>query len=404
MDLSIDYLGKRFENPFVLASGPPTANAEMIARAFTAGWAGAVIKTLIREPVKNLKNRFATVKLGKRIIAFENIELLSERTPEQWYQDIRDLKKDFPGKKIIGSIMGDAKNKDQWLELALSCQEAGADMIELNFSCPHGYPERGKGAAIGQSAEYAARITRWLKEEKALTVPIIPKLTAAVADISHIGDAVAAAGADGISAINTFPSIMGFDLKTLKPKPSVAGYTTAGGYSGPGLKPIALRCVSDLVKSPGLPVMACGGISSGQDAIEFLLMGAPIIQVCTGVMLGGYSVIAKMKKELEEFMKWHNFSNVKDFVGIGNRHVLPFSELDLSYTVRAFIDPDDCNGCEICFVSCRDAGYEAIEMHNDLAVVHNDKCEGCSLCFQVCPTGAIRLEEFQASTVNFLTR
>jgi dihydropyrimidine dehydrogenase (NAD+) subunit PreA len=393
MDLSIDYLGKRFENPFVLASGPPTANAEMIARAFATGWAGAVIKTLIREPVKNLKNRFATVKLGKKIVAFENIELLSERTPEQWYQDIHSLKKDFPHKIIIGSIMGDAKNKDQWLELALGCQEAGVDLIELNFSCPHGYPEKGKGAAIGQSAEYAARITHWLKEEKALTVPIVPKLTAAVADISYIGESVAAAGADGISAINTFPSIMGFDLKTLKPKPSVAGYTTAGGYSGPGLKPIALRCVSDLVKTPALPVMACGGLSSGQDALEFLLMGAPIIQVCTAVMLGGYAIIGKMKKELVEFMKWHNFSTVKDFIGIGSRHIRPFSELDLGYTVRAFIEPNDCNGCEICYTSCLDAGYGAIEMREKLAVVLEEKCEGCSLCMQVCPTGAISMTE-----------
>ena len=393
MDLSVDYLGKRFENPFVLASGPPTANAEMLARAFAAGWAGAVIKTLIREPVRNLRNRFASIKLGKRIMAFENIELLSERTPEQWYRDIRTLKKDFPGKQIIGSIMGDAKDKNQWIELALGCQKAGADMIELNFSCPHGYPERGKGAAIGQSAEYAAGITRWLKEEKALTVPIIPKLTAAVTDISYIGGAVADAGADGISAINTFPSLMGFDLKTLKPRPSVAGYTTAGGYSGPGLKPIALRCVADLVKSPSLPVMACGGISSGDDAVEFILVGAPIVQVCTAVMLHGYAIVSNMQKALARFMEWHHFSSVRDFCGLGSGRVRPFSDLDQSYTVKAFVDPDNCNGCKICFVSCHDAGYGAIEMHNDLAVICNEKCEGCSLCLQVCPTGAISMAE-----------
>ncbi len=393
MDLSVDYLGKHFENPFVLASGPPTANAEMIARAFSAGWAGAVIKTLIREPVKNLKNRFATVKLGKRIIAFENIELLSERTPEQWYHDLHSLKKDFPRKIIIGSIMGDAKSKDQWLELALGCQEAGANLIELNFSCPHGYPEKGKGAAIGQNIEYSAKITQWVKEEKKITVPIVPKLTAAVTDITAIGEAVAAVSADGLCAINTFPSIMGFELQTLQPKPSVAGYTTAGGYSGAGLKPIALRCVSDLVKATGLPVMACGGVSSGQDAVEFLLMGAPLVQVCTAVMLGGYSIIARMQKELTEFMKLHHFAAVQDFIGVGNSKVRPYSSLDQSYTVKAAIAPDDCNGCKICYTSCTDAGYGAIEMCEDLAVVNQDQCEGCSLCSLVCPTGAISMVE-----------
>jgi dihydropyrimidine dehydrogenase (NAD+) subunit PreA len=343
--------------------------------------------------VQNLKNRFATLKLGKRIIAFENLELLSERTPEQWYQDIAFLKRDFPGKIIIGSIMGDAKNKGQWLELAFGCQEAGADMIELNFSCPHGYPEKGKGAAIGQSAEYAARITSWLKEEKMLSVPIIPKLTAAVADISYIGEAVAAAGADGLSAINTFPSIMGFDLKSLQPKPSVAGYTTTGGYSGPGLKPIALRCVSDLVKHPALPVMACGGVSSGQDVVEFLLMGAPIVQVCTAAMVSGYPLFAKLKTELEKFMTWHKFTTVNDFIGIGNKQVRPFSELDLSYAVKATVNPDDCNGCKLCCISCQDAGYGAIKMRADLAVVDEEQCQGCSLCLQICPTGAIRMAE-----------
>jgi len=326
-------------------------------------------------------------------VAFENIELLSERTAEHWYRDIRFLKKGFPEKRIIGSIMGDARSKDQWLELALGCQEAGADMIELNFSCPHGYPEKGKGAAIGQNSEYSGRITGWLKQKKALTIPVIPKLTAAVADISHIGEAVADAGADGISAINTFPSIMGFDLKTLRPKPSVAGYTTAGGYSGPGLKPIALRCVSDLVKSPDLPVMASGGICSGDDAVEFILAGAPLVQVCTAVMLHGYGVLLKMQKELIRFMEGHNFSSIKDFCGSGNRFVRPFSELDQSYNVKALVNPDSCNGCKICFTSCSDAGYGAIEMHHGLAVILNENCEGCSLCYQVCPTGAITMVE-----------
>ena len=393
MDISIDYLGKRFENPFILASGPPTANAKMIKRAFEAGWAGAVIKTLIREPVKNLHNRFAVNKINGTIYAFENLELLSERTPEAWYQDIRSLKSSFPNKVIIGSIMGDAKNREQWLELALGCQDAGVDFIELNFSCPHGYPEKGNGSAIGQNPEFSARITKWLKSEKKITVPIIPKLTAAVADICYIGEIVAKVGADGICAINTFPSIMGFDLKTLEPKPSIDGYTTAGGYSGPGLKPIALRCVSDLVENPGLPVMACGGVSSGSDAIEFILIGAPIVQVCTAVMLKGYSVISQMQNELKEFMKWHKFSSVADFLHLGGSHIRQFSELDQSYSVKPSIDPEKCIGCKNCLISCHDAGYMALEMRDNLAFVDYDKCRGCSLCSLVCSTGAIKMVE-----------
>jgi len=393
MDISVEYLGKRFENPFVLASGPPAANLDMISRAFEAGWAGAVIKTLIREPVKNLHNRFAVNKINKKIMAFENIELLSERTPEEWYVDIRLLKKRFPEKIIIGSIMGDAKSDEHWIELSLGCQDAGVDFIELNFSCPHGYPEKGKGSAIGQSAEFSSKITGWLKDNRRITIPIIPKLTAAVPDISYIGEAVAKAGADGISAINTFPSLMGFDLHTLEPKASVRGFTTAGGYSGPGLKPIALRCVSQLVKSPGLPVMACGGVSSGYDAVEFILLGAPIVQVCTSVMLQGYSIVSKMKEDLSQFMSLHNFSTIQDFIRIGNKSICQFSDLDKTYDVKVSIEPDKCNGCESCYVSCRDGGYQAIEMRDKLPFIDENKCQGCSLCFQVCPTGAIKIVE-----------
>jgi dihydropyrimidine dehydrogenase (NAD+) subunit PreA len=163
VDLSVRYLGVAFDSPFVLASGPPTANAEMIARGFEVGWAGAVVKTLIREPVGNLQNRFASLRVGDGVFALENIELLSEMPPDVWYEHIRWLKQQFPEHVIIGSIMGDAKSSHQWVDLAIGCQQAGADLLELNFSCPHGYPERGKGSAIGQSAEYAGDITHVTK-------------------------------------------------------------------------------------------------------------------------------------------------------------------------------------------------------------------------------------------------
>ena len=170
-NLNVDYLGLTFENPFVLASAPPTANADMISRAFEAGWAGAVIKTLTTDPVSNLQNRFETAKVGKKIIGFKNIELCSETSPDKWYEEIRTLKKRFPKKIIIGSVMGDAKNEAQWIDLTLGCQDAGADLVELNFSCPHGYPEKGRGAAIGQSADYSAQITKWVKVQNQNHLP-----------------------------------------------------------------------------------------------------------------------------------------------------------------------------------------------------------------------------------------
>jgi len=386
MNLSTKFLSLHFENPFVLASGPPAANYDMIARAFDAGWAGVVTKTLISEPVRNLQNRFASIKYGGEIIAFKNIELLSELSPDKWFSIIRKLKANFPEKIVIASIMGDAMNDAQWKNLATGCQQAGADMTELNFSCPHGYPERGKGAAIGQSAGFTGKIVRWLKTDPSLFIPVIPKLTAAVADISYIGKAAASAGADGFCAINTYPSFMGFDLNTLLPKASVNGYTAFGGYSGAGLKPIALRAVSNLATNPGLPVMACGCISNGYDAAEFMLLGAPVVQICTAVMLNGFNVVKTMKLQLTEFMHRHNFGRIEDLCGAGNNRIRNYSDLDPEYHVKAIIDQDKCGQCGSCFISCNDGGYQAIEMLNDLFTVDQKKCSGCSLCVQVCPS------------------
>lgn len=392
-NLSASYLDIRFENPFVLASAPPTANAEMISRAFDAGWSGAVVKTLTTDPTSNVKNRFETNKIGNEIVGFKNVEMCSEMPPDKWYKEIEILKKRFPEKIVIGSVMGDAKNEKQWLDLTLGCQEAGADIIELNFSCPHGYPEKGRGAAIGQSADYSSTITKWVKNDKRITIPIVPKLTATALDISEVGSAVAKVGADGLCAINTYPSLMGFDLKTLKPKVSIGGYTAPGGYSGVGLKPIALRCVSDLAKNPGLPIMACGGISSGFDTVEFILLGAPIVQVCTEVMLKGYGIVSKMKRELEEFMGWHGFEKIDDFIGKGLESICQYSELNTSFNSAAKIDPEKCTGCKKCFIACRDGGYQAIEMAEKKALINTAKCRGCSLCYHLCPEAAIEMLE-----------
>ena len=390
--LNINFLGRELENPFLLASAPPAADADMLLRAFELGWAGAVTKTLILEPVRNVANRFAAVRLGGRVMSFENIELLSERAPAQWYQDIRRLKREFPHKLVISSIMGDAKSVDPWLELALGSQDAGADMVELNFSCPHGYPDKGQGSAIGQSAEYTALIVGRLKSEKRLTIPVVPKLTMAVAAIQHIGAAAAQAGADALSAINTVPCFMGFDLDTLAPRPSVGGYSTTGGLSGPAIKPIALRAILDLARSPGLPLMAGGGIFSGYDAAEFMLLGAPLVQICTAVMLEGYGIIGALRQELCEFMERHHFAAPADFIGKGLASVRRHDELDRNYRVTAELQAEACTRCGKCAVACRDGGYQAISLEGGRPQIDRGLCSGCSLCVQVCPAGALAMQ------------
>ena len=393
MDISTKFLSVPFENPFVLASAPPTGDEDKIRRAFDEGWSGAVIKTLIREPVRNLKNRFAVKKTGRLVNGFFNLEQLSEKKIEEWLNIIRRLKKDYPQKRIIGSIMADEDRYDDWKGLALDCQQAGADLLELNLSCPNGYPEKGKGAAMGQNPEICRKIVSWLKNDADIHIPIIAKLTSAVTDITVIGNAVSKAGADGICAINTIPSFMGFDLKTLNPKPNIGGFTTYGGYSGAAIKPIALRCVSALLKSPAIPVMGSGGISNGFDAVEFMLLGAPVVQIATAAMLYGFKLVNTMKKQLIEFMNWHEFNKIEDFLGIGNKKICSFTSLNMDFVVNAQVHEKACVGCKICYISCKDAGYGAITMQDKLAVIDLEKCVGCSLCYNVCPYNAIEMVE-----------
>ena len=389
------FMGRPLINPFILASAPPTATPAMIERAFEAGWAGAVIKTLIDEPVRNLSNRFGINKIGNRMYAFKNIELLSELSPNEWFSGVVNLKKKFPDRLIVGSIMADARDFDGWKRLALGCQEAGMDMVELNFSCPNGYPERGKGCAIGQNEIIASEIVRNIKSDHRITLPIIPKLTPNITDIAFIGEELAKAGADAFCAINTVPSFLGFDLSTLNPKVNVNGYSTSGGYSGPGIKPIALRCVYELVSSSSIPVMGCGGCMTAEDAIEFLLLGTGVVQLATAVMFEGYPLIHKLLSGLQEFMYRHGFETVADFQGKGLQRIKHFYQLDITFKTNAIIDPETCKLCGKCVISCRDGGYQAISIMSDDICPYIDpvKCVGWSLCVHICPFDAIHMEK-----------
>lgn len=392
---ALKFMGFPLINPLILASAPPTATPAMIERAFEAGWAGAVIKTLIDEPVINLSNRFGINKIGARMYAFKNIELLSEISPDEWFRGVERLKTKFPDRMIIGSIMADARDFDGWRRLAWGCQKSGMDMVELNFSCPNGYPERGKGCAIGQNEVVASDIVRNIKADDRIAIPIVPKLTPNVTDLSFIGEELAKAGADAFCAINTVPSLLGFDLSTLNPRVNVDGYSVTGGYSGPGIKPIALRCVYDLVCKPGIPVMGCGGCMTGDDVIEFLLLGAGAVQLATAVMFEGYSLIDKLQLGIHGFMDRHGFETIADFQGLGLERISRFDQLDSEYRTMAVIDPEKCKRCQKCFISCRDGGYQAISAASDVDVplVDSDTCAGCSLCSLVCPFDAIYMTE-----------
>src|SRR6267378_2486616 len=318
MDLSITVNGIKFPNPFLLGSGPPGTNARVIAKSFDAGWGGAVAKTVSLESSKvvNVVPRYGKLRsrTNGEVIGFENIELISDRPIEVWLEEFRQVKKDYPNNILIASIM-EEYDKERWRELTRLVQDTGVDAFELNFSCPHGMTERKMGSEMGEHPDLTAEVTSWVTEVS--KIPVWAKMTPNITNIKEPSLAAVRGGAKGISAINTILSVIGVNLDTLRPMPTVEGYTVPGGYSAQAVKPIALRMVSQLALSlpKEVAISGIGGVEHSDDAIEFMLLGASTVQICTGVMLHGVKIIDELREGLGRFMQDKGFASVREIVG-----------------------------------------------------------------------------------------
>jgi len=313
--------GLKFPNPFVIGSGPPGTNLSVINRAFREGWGGVIAKTVSLDSSKvvNVTPRYAKLYASDKqeVIGWENIELISDRPFGIWLDEFRKCKDSFPDGVLIASIMEEF-NKDSWIEIVERCQAAGVDAFELNFSCPHGLPERKMGAAMGQDPDVLEEVCGWVSS--VAKKPVWAKMTPNITHIEEPTRAALRGGCEGVSAINTIRSVMGVNLDTLRPEPSVEGYTTPGGYSSKAVKPIALRMcmeISTLIKNefPGRTLSGLGGIETGEDAAQFILLGSDTVQVCTGVMKFGYECVKPMCDQLLAFMARHKFETLDDFKG-----------------------------------------------------------------------------------------
>ena len=313
--------GLRFKNPFVIGSGPPGTNANVIRKAFNEGWGGAVAKTVSLDASKviNVAPRYARMRSGdaKEVYGWENIELISDRAFDVWLEEFDSLKQSHPEGILIASIMEEYR-KDCWHEIVERCQAVGVDALELNLSCPHGLPERKMGAAMGENPDIVSEVTGWVME--VASVPVWAKMTPNITHIADPGRSALEAGAHGLAAINTILSVMSVDLKTLRPQPTVEGYSVPGGYSCKAVRPIALRMVMQLAQMMKEPfadrsISGIGGIESGEDAAQFILLGSHLVQVCTGVMIHGYGMVEKMSESLLAFMESHGFETIDDFRG-----------------------------------------------------------------------------------------
>ena len=396
VDLSVDFCGVKFKNPFLLSSSPVSNSAEMVEKAFEAGWSGVVFKTLNSDRLSIIhpSPRMHCVHYGsKKEMAVQNVEQISDRPLKHNLMEFRYLKKNYPDYPIIASIMGFFE--DEWVYLAQVAEDNGADMLELNFSCPHMCIE-GAGHKVGQAFHLLERFTASVK--KNVSIPVMAKMTPNITDMNEAALYAKNGGADAISAINTVRGISEVGLDDWVPRPSVFGKGAISGTSGPAVKPIGLNFISAMAQCEdlGLPLSGIGGIETWIDALEYMLLGASTIQVTTGIMHYGYRIVADMIEGLSDYMVQRDIHRVTDLVGkaLPNLHETDQFELDRQGITR--YDLDRCIGCGQCLIVCNDAAGQALEWDSETRRPHliEDKCLSCMLCSFVCPVpGLISFKE-----------
>ncbi|MDA9008565.1 NAD-dependent dihydropyrimidine dehydrogenase subunit PreA [Alphaproteobacteria bacterium] len=405
-NLASNFVGIKSPNPFWLASAPPTDKAYNVERAFEAGWGGVVWKTLGEEgpPIVNVNGpRYGAIwGADRRLLGLNNIELITDRDLYVNLREIKEVKKKWPDRAVVVSIMVPCE-EGAWKKMLPLVEETSADGIELNFGCPHGMSERGMGAAVGQVPEYIEMVTRWCKATTRM--PVIVKLTPNITDVRYPARAAHAGGADAVSLINTISSIISVDLDDFAPQPTIDGKGSHGGYCGPAVKPIALNMVANIAKdaeTSGLPISGIGGITTWRDAAEFISLGAGNVQVCTAAMTYGFKIIDEMTAGLSRWMDQKEIASVSDFVGRAIPNVTDWQYLNLNYVSKAKINQDSCIQCGRCYAACEDTSHQAIAMKEGRVFeVIDEECVACNLCVNVCPVAdCITMEQMAPGTVD----
>ena len=396
--LKTDFCGIPLENPFLLSSSVVASNYETCSRAFDMGWAGVAFKTVCLMDIIEASPRFSAVRGDNhRIIGFKNIEQLSDYELKENIETFKRLKKNYPNKFLMVSIMG--RNEEEWAYLTDVMNEAGVDALELNFSCPNMTAEN-TGSDVGQIPELVERYTRVVKEHS--RIPFIAMLTPNVTHIEESADAAIRGGADGVAAINTIKSLIEVEVDPT----NETFHASIGGYSGKAVKPIALRFIAELGKDENLKgrhISAMGGIETWKDALEFIALGAGTVQVTTAVMQFGYRLIDELKDGTVLYMMRNNIASIGDLCYTALDNVVPVEELDRSYLIYPRFIREKCVGCERCYVSCMDGGHQAIRFVDGHPQLDPKRCVGCHLCVLVCPKEAIVSSEIRVPKKDIRT-
>jgi dihydropyrimidine dehydrogenase (NAD+) subunit PreA len=343
--LAVTFTGLRFENPFLLASAPPTESDSNIMRAFEAGWGGVVTKTIGLHPVVNVdgpKTKFlrsapdsAQLSMKKRpgmaLHSSWNWELISDKPLDWWIPKIARIKSAYPNRILVASIMAGSGSDEElrnWQELAKACQNEGADALELNLSCPH-MDRQDMGSNIGKDTEQISIVTHVVKE--VARIPIWAKLTPSTTDIVVEARGAFLGGADAVSSSNTFPSLPPIDPETLEFEMNVDGYVSSGGMGGPAILPMSMAKMAQMTLAfSDKAFSGIGGVADFSQALNYFLLGCGTVQVCTAAMLDhaiGPNVIRQLTSGMQEAMDKNGWNTLEDFRGLRRDRVVTHSKI-----------------------------------------------------------------------------
>ncbi len=415
-DLSVDLMGIRLKNPFLLASVPSSTAANM-PEAAKAGWAGGVLwgidawpewgKGKGEQPFNRgyVPREFQSAesgylkKGGKQWWAYQN-NLCVPAFNKGGFQIVERAEAICSEAKKSGLVIGhnitESDDPEPWVKIAGAAERGGADFLELNWSCPY-LPEIGM--TVGRDIDVQLTLMRELRRRTDL--PVMVKFNAMLETdvLERMAKQAVSEGANGISISNTLPGFVGIDIETGIPLATELGmdgkiHGVSGGISGPAIKPVALRGVADVHRAVDVPLCGIGGIADWKSAVEFMLLGARAVQVGTAVMLFGYQIVEDMIRGLEEYMERKGYRNILDFVGsTADRFMVsaPYGGSAFKQPKYLEVDEEQCTGCGFCVTACTSSssGSGACTMKNGVAHIDPDLCHVCYSCRIVCPTRAI---------------
>lgn len=392
--LQCNFAGIIFSNPFIVASCPCTRDANHIIEAAEHGWAGAVIKTTTNHPpyFQNPSPSLSPVKTNGVIVGMTSNEIFTDISLTEWCKnEIPKIKsKTNSSFKLIGSVM-EGPNEEHWVETCLMLEKAGVDLIEMNISCPHGMSKKYMGKYIQDDPSLLFSIINNCKKE--LSIPLIVKLNARTNNTSAILDSCHRAGVDGITATNSLLAIPSVNINSYIPNPICNNSSTFSGYCGPGIRPIALSFIAEIAQTTNIPISGVGGIETWENIIEFFLLGASTVQVCSKVMTSGFNIVLNFKDGIAAYLQEKGFTNIQNITGLALKSLISSTEIT-NCTIKSKISliNENCTKCGSCITACKTSALNAISITDGSISIDHNKCICCGLCTFICPQQVIIVE------------